>query len=175
MAKATKSTKVAAVELTPEQKAANARKVALRKMLGTHAIQSTSWDLQSSLQSLKSEIATATDRAARCARDFEAGYISGSTYTSNADQINALQAQIRAQFQALSSLVRNSVSAHESAIALGAQIEDCEITRLVRDTETGPSVVAVLPSDLSPEFELFPLAMLLGLGAGKAVYVAEAV
>jgi len=179
MAKATKSTKAAVkaveVELTPEQKAANARKAGLRKLLGTHEIQSIAWDLQYNLKSLQSEIASAKDNAARCARDFEAGYISGSSYSNNEGQINALQAQIRSQFQAMSSLARNSVRAHEAATALGAQIEDNEIIRLVRDTEAGPSVVAVLPSALSPEFEVFPLALLFGMGAGTAVYVAEAV
>lgn len=179
MAKATKGTKAVKaveVELTPEQKAANARRVALRKLLGTHSLQSTAWELQYSIKELESESRSAIDYAQRVARDVAVGYIGGISYTNNCEaRINALSAKVQEQFRALSSIAHNSVAAYESASALGAQIADGEVVRLVCDTEEGQRTVAILTSDFSPEFEVLPIALLLSMNAGKAVYIAEAV
>ena len=179
MAKATKGTKAVKaveIELTPEQKAAAARRVALRKLLGTHSLQSTAWELQYSIKELESESRSAIDYAQRVARDVASGYIGGISYTNNCEErINALSAKVQGQFRALADIARNSVAAYEAASALGAQIADGEVIRLVCDAEEGPRTVAILTSDFSAEVELLPIAMLLSMSASKAVYIAEAV
>lgn len=172
-----KSTKNASAEPiaepTAEQKQAIARRAAIRKLLGTHSLQSTAWDIQYSIKSLDSESRSATDYAQRVARDVTLGYISGISYTNNCEaRINALSARVQEQFRALANIAHNSIAAYESASALGAHIADSEIVRLVCDTEAGQRTVAILTSDFSLEFEIFPIALLLSMAEAKAVFIA---
>lgn len=173
-AKGTKAAKAVEVELTPEQKAANARRAALRKLLGTHSLQSAAWTVQSATENLQRAAKTAQDDAAYFARSVATGYVNGSIY-ANVDRLAAAQAEVRENAKALLVLARNSVHAYESALALGATIEQGEVIRLVVDSDNGTQVtVAVLAGDLHPEFEMFQIAVALGFSGGQAVYVAEA-
>ena len=175
MAKQTKkAAKVETVELTPEQKAAQAKSVALYKLLGAHPLLSTAFEVETNVLSLQREIDRTVEDAEQASRYLASGYFNSVSAPRNHDRMVETSARAHESLKGLLMQARATVAAHEGALALGANIQPADVVVLVTDSNEWQRVVAILPASLDAEFEVARVAFALALAHHAAVYIREA-